>query len=188
MRIIRVSLFRLLVIVLLLSGCRSQEEAAKHVTLTLIQSPEAKLAEWHAVTLNQITHTQRFESPLGSIELTRIPTRFTSTSQPNVSNAFSELKHKVEQQISDAHNNLINPADDDLLLLADRDFLHTTYRTRDQNNQRQRIELFLAPTNHQLITIDVRISDDADMQSYSELQTFLTQQVNQFSKTKTDQN
>ena len=83
---------------------------------------------------------------------------------------------------------MINPADDDVLQLAGKDFLHSTYRTRNQNNQRQRIELFLASINHQLMTIDVRIGDDADMRSYSELQTFITQQVIQISKTKTAQN
>ena len=168
-----------------LNGCMSREEAAKYVTITLVQSPESTLADWHAVSANTI-ETKRFESPLGSIEFTLTPTLFTSKSQPNVSSAFSASKQKIEQQLIDDHIQLINPADDDVLQLAGRDFLHSTYLTRNQNNQRQRIELFLASINQQLTTINVRIGDDADMQSYSELQTFITQQVNQMSQSKTE--
>ena len=164
------------------SGCMSHEEAAKHVTITLIQSPEATLLEWHAVTTNSDNHSQRFESPLGSIEFRQTPTKLISTSEQLANNFFSVLKQQTELQIHSEELSLINPADDDLLQLANQDFLHTTYRTRDQNNQRQRIELFLAPIHRNLVTIAVRIGDDVDMKSYSDLQTFLTQQINLLNK------
>ena len=135
--------------ILLLTGCTSREEARKLVTITLIQSPESSLTDWHAVATHTI-ETKRYESPLGSIELTRIPTNFTSSSE-HVNSAFTALKQKIEQQLINSHIQLINPADDDVLQLAGKDFLHSTYRTRNQNNQRQRIELFLASINHQFM-------------------------------------
>ena len=128
------------------------------------------------------TFTQSIDSHLQHLLLVRLLSQFSGEvvpNQPLLNDEFLALKQKVEQQISVAQSNLIHPADDDLLQLAETDFLHTTYRTRDQNNQRQRIELYLAPINHQLITITVRIGDDVDMQSYNELQTFLTQKVAQ---------
>ncbi len=177
----RLFAFSVCICLVLLNGCMSREEAAKHVTITLIQSPEASLAEWHPVEI-KTAETQRFESPLGSVEITRTPTKLTSTSQSSLNNNFEAFKQQVEKQIFAAQSSLIHPADDDLLQLAETDFLHTTYHTRDQNNQRQRIELYLAPINQQLITITVRIGDDVDMQSYNELQTFLTQQITQINK------
>ncbi len=158
----------------LLNGCMSREEAAKHVTISLIQSPEASLEEWHAVTSTS-SEIQRFESPLGHIQIKQTPTTLTDISQ--VQAIFTALKQHTEQEFSDTKNSLITPADDDLLKLANHDFLHSTFRVRNRNNERQRIELFVAPINKQLITIIVQIGDDADIQSYSDLQTFLNQQV-----------
>jgi len=159
----------------LISGCMSREEAAKHVTITLIQSPKASLEEWHTVSTSP--QMQQFESPLGHITITQTPTALTNTTQAPVISAFTALKQHTEHEFNSSNRSLINPADDDSLQLANHDFLHSTYRVRDRNNQRQRIELFIAPINQQLITIIVQIGDDADMQSYSDLQTFLNQQV-----------
>lgn len=161
---------------LLLTGCMSREEAAKHVTISLIQSPETSLEEWHAVT-SVSPEAQLFESPLGHIQINRTRTSLTTLSQTPVIAVFTALKQQTEQEFSNSKRSLINPADDDSLQLANHDFLHSTYRVRDRNNERQRIELFVAPINKQLITIIVKIGDDADMQSYSDLQAFLNQQI-----------
>lgn len=166
---------------LLLNGCMSREEAAKHVTITLIQSPEANFGDWHPVSADN-ANGLRFESPLGRIDISKAPTHLTTTTQPQIVSAFNVLKQETEKQIIASHSSLINPADDDSLQLADHDFLHTTYRTHDSNNQRQHIELYLAPINGSLITIIVQIGDDADMRSYSQLQKFLDQQVDTFNK------
>jgi hypothetical protein len=166
---------------LLLNGCMSREEAAKHVTITLIQSPETNFGDWHTVSANN-ANGLRFESPLGRIDISQAPTHLTTTTDPQIVSAFNVLKQETERQIIASHSSLINPADDDSLQLANHDFLHTTYRTRDSNNQRQHIELYLAPINGTLVTIIVQIGDDVDVQSYNQLQTLLTQQVDKFNK------
>ena len=165
----------------LLAGCMSREEAAKHVTISLIQSPKASLEEWHAVT-SVSPEIKQFESPLGHIQIKQTDTTQENISQTPVIAIFNALKQQTEQEFSISHRSLINPADDDSLQLANHDFLHSTYRVRDRNNGRQRIELFVAPINKQLVTIVVQIGDDADMQSYSDLQAFLNQKITTFTK------
>ncbi|MBC7751952.1 MAG: hypothetical protein H7Z73_09585 [Candidatus Saccharibacteria bacterium] len=175
--------------ILILSSCMSREEAGKHVTITLIQSPETQLSEWRLTPNDSqndasvtLPATTRYESPLGTIEISREPTHLKIITEPQVISVSNTRKAHIEQQVATFHGNLIHPADDDLLQLAGNDFLHTTYRIRKHNNQRQRIELFIAPIHEHLMTIIVRIGDDADMQSYSALQTFLNQQVNEYNR------
>lgn len=173
---------------LMLGGCMPCEEAAKHITVTLVESPEAQLNDWHPIPTNVANTTttspsvNRFESPLGRIEISQTSTKLTTITQPQVINLFNILKQDTEQQIASSHSSLINPANDDSLQLADHDFLHTTYRTRDSNNLRQHIELYLAPINGALVTIIVQIGDDVDMQSYNQLQVLLAQRVDKFNK------
>lgn len=175
--------------ILILSSCMSREEAAKHVTITLIQSPETQLSEWRLIPNDPQNDasisraaTTRYESPLGTIEISQAPTQLKIITEPQMISVFNTLKEQIEQQVATFHGNLIHPADDDLLQLAGNDFLHTTYRIRKNDNQRQRIELFIAPIHQHLMTIIVRIGDDADMQSYSALQAFLNQQVNEYNR------
>jgi uncharacterized protein YcfL len=175
--------------ILILSGCISREEAAKQVTITLIQSPEAQLSEWQLIPSNtqidpsnSISATERYESPLGTIEISETPTNLKAITQSETISALSTLKQHIKQQVTTSYGNFINPADDDSLQLAGNDFLHTTYRIRQSNNQRQRIELFIAPIHQHLMSIIVRIGDDADMQSYSALQNFLNQKVEEYDR------
>jgi PBP1b-binding outer membrane lipoprotein LpoB len=182
------SLLPIALSILILSGCMSREEAAKHVTITLIQSPEAKLSEWRLIPnnsqidpSNSIPATTRYESPLGTIEISQTPTRLKIITESQTISTLNTLKQHIEQQVTTSHGNFINPADDDSLQLAGNDFLHTTYRIRQSDNQRQRIELYVAPIHQHLVTIIARIGDDADMQSYSALQTFLNQRVEEYS-------
>jgi hypothetical protein len=186
----KISLLTLLLIpMLILTGCMSREEAAKYVTITMVQSPEAQINDWHPMSgkehINPSTLQQnaiRFESPLGSIEINQEPTQLKTILEPQTFSAFNILKQHIEKQFSENHDDLINPAEDDSLQIAGIDFLHSTYRTRKSDKQRQRIELYIAPIQEHLMTIIVRIGDDADMQSYSALQTFLSLQVYRYNQ------
>ena len=162
----------------LLSGCKSYEDKA--VTITQISSPKASMEDWRAVSTT--THAERFESPLGTIEFSQTPSLLKSIEQPKTAAAFSILRKQVERDFKTSKCSLMSATNQDLLTIDHQDFLHKTYRTRDSQNQRQRVELYAAPINNKFVTIIVRIGDDADIYSYSDLQTFLTQRVRAISK------
>ncbi|AXI03547.1 hypothetical protein [Aquirhabdus parva] len=168
----------LLVAASLLSGCKSYEDQA--VTISQISSPKASSDDWRSVSATK--HAERFESPLGTIEFSQTPSLLKSIEQPKTAAAFSILRKQVERDFKASKCSLMSATDPDQLTINNHDFLHTTYRTRDVQNQRQRVEIYAAPINNMLVTIIVRIGDDADIYSYSDLQSFLAERVRAISK------
>ncbi len=168
----------IIIAVSLLGGCKTYEDQT--VTINEVSSPKASVEQWQVVSSTK--NSQRFESPLGSIEFNKIPTVLKSIEQPKSTAAFSLLKKQVERDFKASNCRLMSATGLDQLSIANQDFLHTSYRTRDLQNQRQRVELYAAPINNHFVTIVVRIGDDADVYSYSDLQSFLTQHIRNLSQ------
>lgn len=161
----------------LLAACMSKQEAAKYVTLTPVVAPIADTAAWQPVNAGINPQMHRLQSPLGTIDLHDWTSSATNLNAPELLQFYEQWHQQTQASIQANQQLLVSEPAREQISLADIDFWQTTYRLRQPDQSRLRIEQLLGVVAGKPLQITVTIDDNVDARSYEELQAILVKQV-----------